>query len=919
MNSVLVARKINITGVVQGVGFRPFLFRLAHNYSLKGEVFNTASGVTLILEGYEDNIDMFRQDIISKKPPLAIISEIIDYSTSLSGYKTFTITKSSQEPLSKSALISPDVAVCQDCLQEMHDLDNRRFEYPFINCTNCGPRYTIIKDIPYDRAKTSMDVFALCNKCQKEYDDPFDRRFHAQPNACPVCGPHLFLVDRMGNQEEHIEKTVAPFSTLKNALDLAAELLKQGNIVAVKGLGGFHLAVDAMNHDAVAKLRRLKKRPHKPFALMVKSIEAASRFVNISSQEKKLLESHNRPIVLLSRHSLSNQDEQNIRYMQDRGCTINDSCKINDSGCAKEWKSEHMSLSDCQIAPGNPFLGIMLPYTPLHYLLLEKGPSMLVMTSGNRSNEPISIENEDAINAFSHIADYFLLHNRDIYFRADDSIMQVQNEIPRFFRRSRGYAPLPIILSKNLSPDEDVLGCGAGLKNTICLTSENRAFLSQHIGNLDNEKTLAFYKNSISHLKKILDIKPSIVAHDLHPDYLSTRFAISMIAPPHSTLVKCKTIPLNSKLIKQSNTYGIMPQNNDSAITNNDSPITLVAVQHHHAHAVSCMAENKVEGNVIAITLDGTGFGTDGNIWGGEILVCNETDFKRKAHLKYMPMPGGDAAVKEPWRMAVSYLYAAFGDNMFNLDIPFFREISHDKISFMIQMIKKKINIPMTSSCGRLFDAIASLCSIRHSITFESQAAMELQAKSAPLEDIQNYDFTIEQTNFINTISVTDSGKRLWPDSAAPDHEKQICFHGKEKILESDMDNCNQLLVIDVIPSIKEVVKDLHNKVPIEHICAKFHKTVIEMFVRATEEISIDTGLRRVVLSGGVFNNTLILTGIIKRLEKKEFKVYSHSKVPTGDGGIALGQVVIAGMKIRVKKNQLLSRRAEDCKDMKGI
>ncbi|MBF0467638.1 MAG: carbamoyltransferase HypF [Desulfamplus sp.] len=888
MNPVLVALKINISGVVQGVGFRPFLFRLAHKYCLKGEVFNTARGVTLLLEGCEDNIDRFRQDIILKKPPLAIISEIIASSTSFSSYKTFTITKSSQKHLLKSALISPDVSVCQDCLQEMHDPVNRRFEYPFINCTNCGPRYTIIKDIPYDRAKTSMDLFTMCNKCQKEYDDPFDRRFHAQPNACPVCGPHLFLVDRTGNPVEHIKNTVAPFFSIKNALDLAAGLLKQGNIVAVKGLGGFHLAVDAMNHDAVAKLRRLKKRPHKPLALMVKSIEAASKFVHISSKEKKLLESHNRPIVLLSRRNITEQDIQKEAEQIRWHMQHETSCTINNSGGTKERQSGQMNLSDCYIAPGNPFLGIMLPYTPLHYLLLEKGPSMLVMTSGNRSNEPISIENDDAIDAFSHIADYFLVHNRDIYFRADDSIMQVQDEIPRFFRRSRGYAPLPVMLSNNLSPDEDVLGCGAGLKNTICLTSKNRAFLSQHIGTLDNEKVFAFYKNSVSHLKKILDIEPKVVAHDLHPDYLSTRFAISMITPSRITPSQSNNTPSitpsHSKLIKQNDNIGIVQQNTGIVQQNHYPSITLVAVQHHHAHAVSCMAENGVEGDVIAITLDGTGFGTDGSIWGGEVLVCNETDFKRKAHLQYMPMPGGDAAVKEPWRMAISYLYAAFGDDMFNLDLPFFKEISHDKISFMVQMIKKKINIPMTSSCGRLFDAMASLCSIRHSITFESQAAMELQAKSAPLEDIQGYNFDIEQTGLMHNTSATDSRG--------------------ENILEENMHHCNQLLVIGTIPSIKEVVKDIHNKVPIERICAKFHKTVIDMFVRATEETSIGTGLRRVVLSGGVFNNVLILAGTTKCLEKKGFKVYSHSNVPTGDGGIALGQVVIAGMKIRAAKNQ---------------
>ncbi|MBF0572362.1 MAG: carbamoyltransferase HypF, partial [Desulfamplus sp.] len=591
-----------------------------------------------------------------------------------------------------------------------------------------------------------------------------------------------------------------------------------------------HLAVDAMNPTAITELRRRKQRPDKPFALMAHSVDAASKLVFISSDERQILESHHRPITLLSRLSNSN-------------------------------------IASCSIAPNNNFLGIMLPYTPLHYLLLEKGPSILVMTSGNRSGEPLSIENQDAIDAFAHIADYFLLHNREIYFRADDSIVQVQKQIPRFFRRSRGYAPLPIILPNYIKLDlsnkiehksdnieqqiynidyksnsdnyDYILGCGAGLKNTICLTSGNFAFLSQHIGDIENEKVFDFYKNSVKHLKKILTIEPQVVAHDLHPDYLSTKFA-----------------------------YNLKKQ----------TDIKLIAVQHHHAHAVSCMAENGVQGDVIAITLDGTGLGSDGNIWGGEVLVCNEEDFERKAHIKYIPMPGGDAAAKEPWRMAISYLYAAFGDDMFVLNFPFLKEIEskigNNKISFIVQMIKKKINTPLTSSCGRLFDAVASLCSIRHEITFESQAAIELQGKNNFIENGERYKISI--------------------------HKKLDDKDDKNLGIKSQ-----SLLLIDFIPCIKNLLKDINNRVSIEQIASKFHQTVIASFVLAAKHVSAETGIKRVVLSGGVFNNLIILNGMIHFLEKNGFQVYSHTKVPSGDGGISLGQVVVAKMRMLQESNFL--------------
>ena len=528
METNRIAKRLEISGVVQGVGFRPFLFGLAKTHELYGQVSNSSEGVEVVVEGRPDVLEQFCRDIVEKSPLLASVTEIKSESIELKGYADFEIVKSS-EATTRSTLISPDVSICSDCLSELADSNDRRFRYPFINCTNCGPRYTIIEDIPYDRPKTSMKLFEMCPACKREYEDPLNRRFHAQPNACPDCGPSIFLVDNQGNLVEEDSN---------RAITLVAERLEKGDIIAVKGLGGFHLACDASNEASVARLRQRKKRPHKPFALMAKSVVVLEHAVQIGPKEKTLLESYHRPIVLLDKKS---QDKDDLVIAK-------------------------------SVAPMNTCLGVMLPYTPLHILLMEAGPDILVMTSGNRSGEPLSIDNDDALNAFSHIADFFLLHNRDIYFRADDSIARIQKQETRFIRRSRGYAPLPISYEH---PLPKILACGAGLKNTICLTRDRYLFLSQHIGDLDNIKIYDFYQDAIRHLKQILDIKPDLVAHDLHPGLMSTQYA---------------------KRLKDIETIGI---------------------QHHHAHAVACMAENHLNEPVIAITLDGTGLGTDGSIWGG--------------------------------------------------------------------------------------------------------------------------------------------------------------------------------------------------------------------------------------------------------------------------------------------------------------
>lgn len=758
-----VARRLEVSGIVQGVGFRPFVYQLAKKYHLKGDVANTSSGVTIYVEGALSNIESFSRDLAQKNPPLSCITKISVHPEAVKNTNGFTIAKS-KNSTGKSALISPDVSVCDDCLRELFDPADRRYQYPFINCTNCGPRYTIIDDIPYDRPKTSMKHFKMCKRCQTEYDDPENRRFHAQPNACDVCGPHVTLYD---NNRREIKTA--------NLIKKTAALLKQGFILAIKGLGGYHLAADAENSDAVTLLRKRKHREEKPLALMSADIEHIRRFAQIQPEEQALLTSIQRPIVILKKKQPGTPDFK--------------------------------PLADA-VAPGNRYFGAMLPYTPLHYLLLSpdvtgQNFTALVMTSGNMSEEPIAIDNDDAFRRLSGIADYFLVHNRDIYLRSDDSIIRRSAGAVRFIRRSRGYIPTPVFLKKKVSP---ILACGAELKNTICLTKENRAFLSQHIGDLENLATYEFFQRTIGHMKRIMDINPEIIACDLHPDYLSTRYAMEQ------------------------------------------DKIEKVRVQHHHAHIVSCMAENKLNGDVIGLSFDGTGYGTDGAIWGGEILIADEEKFTRKAHISYVPMPGGAAAIKEPWRMAVSYLYDAFGHEFKNLRLPVLNIFDEKKIKIIEEMIEQKINSPDTSSLGRLFDAIAAICGIRNTVHFEGQAAVELEMAAGEKTDkIYDYEWT------------SGDVYRVLPG-----------------------------------PVIRGVVKDMENGVHISEISSKFHQTLVRLFSDLCETIRKETKLKRIVLSGGVFQNSLLLTGISEALEKKDFKVFTHRLVPANDGGISLGQAVIA-------------------------
>lgn len=749
-----------IKGIVQGVGFRPFIYQLAHRYQLSGHVINTPEGVDLEVEGSDEDVEHFFQSILSERPPLAHISSMERAELRPKNDKVFEI-KESRADQERSALISPDMSVCPDCLRELKDSKDRRFKYPFINCTNCGPRYTIIMDIPYDRAMTTMKKFKMCKACQGEYEDPTNRRFHAQPNACWDCGPRVSLHDHSGHPlacDTPVEETI--------------NLLKTGSILAIKGLGGFHLAVDASNHKAVVRLRKRKQKEEKPLALMVRDLEAAKEIAHVNEIEAKTLLSPQRPIVIL--------------------------------------KKRRFHRLSPQVAPRNRYFGIMLPYTPLHYLLMDSPFRALVMTSGNISEEPINIDNGEAFKNLRGIADYFLVHDRDIYLRSDDSIIRMVGRVPRQLRRSRGYVPIPVFLPEEMSKLPSVLAVGAELKNTICITKENRAFLSQHVGDMENLETFDFFRLTISHMESILEIRPKVMAHDLHPDYLSSKFG------------------------------------------REQDEIPTLAVQHHHAHIVSCLAENGVKGPVIGLALDGTGFGSDGQVWGGEVLFADLHSFQRAAHLDYVSLPGGDAAAKSPWRMALSYLHKTYGDEVFNLPIKFVRDLKREDANIVFQMITKRVNTPLTSSCGRLFDAISSLIGLRQEISYEGQAAMEL-------EMCQN---------------LSEKGKYPWAIK-----EKK----GHLILLTSDI--------------IRSAVEDIKIGISRGIISRRFHNTLIDMFTGACIKLRELSGIGHVAMSGGSFQNVTLLNGLSRALTSNGFKVFTQKVVPSNDGGLSLGQAVCAGVR----------------------
>jgi hydrogenase maturation protein HypF len=756
-----VRKQIAVSGIVQGVGFRPYVYRLASERQLSGSVRNTAAGVVIEVQGPGEVVNEFVVRLPAEAPPLARITGMNVRGLPCNGDCGFQIIPSRQQEQVRT-LISPDVAICGDCLRELFDPADRRYKYPFINCTNCGPRFTILRSIPYDRPLTSMAAFQMCPACQKEYENPEDRRFHAQPNACWDCGPQVEFWDASGERVA----TADPIAQ-------AAEVLQQGKVIAIKGLGGFHLVVDATNAGAVQRLRDRKGRVDKPFAVMVPNRRAAEKFCELDEAARAALSSARRPIVLLRKSS---------------------SCAIAEA-----------------VAPFNHDLGLFLPYTPLHYLVLAEGNfSGLVMTSGNRSEEPIAIDNAEAVERLRGLADFFLVHNRDILLRCDDSVVRISGSRVRQMRRSRGYVPVPVFLAEEVP---SVLAVGGELKNTICLTKGRHAFLSQHVGDLENLQAYRFFEEAIEHLERVLEIRPQALAHDLHPAYFSTQWAL-----------KQKGVPL-------------------------------VGVQHHHAHIASCMAENQLDGRTIGIALDGTGYGTDGCIWGGELLLADYCGFKRAGHLEYIPMPGGEAAVREPWRMAVSYLYRHFGRDFLRFQIPFVQQLDPARVKILLQATARNLNSPLTSSCGRLFDAVAALAGIRNEVNYEAQAAVELEMAMAGWPGELGYELEITQ------------------------QEGQLIFTTHELF--------------------SALIADLERSKPVAVISARFHLGLVEVLARAAEMLRRRTQLNRVCLSGGSFNNRFLLEKLEARLRANDFEVFTHSEVPAGDGGLSLGQAMVAAHRLR--------------------
>ncbi|MEW6584670.1 MAG: carbamoyltransferase HypF [Nitrospirota bacterium] len=807
LNMEPVRVKIVVKGIVQGVGFRPFVYSLATSLHLNGTVLNSSEGVSIEIEG--ENIPAFIDRLKTEAPPLSQIMSVDIVNLPYHGYKDFTILESKDE--GSFTLVSADVSVCKDCFREMLDKNDRRYLYPFTNCTNCGPRYTITKSVPYDRPNTTMAVFKMCPDCDREYHDPFDRRFHAQPNACPVCGPKVQLKVkseklRVKGEKDPIKETI--------------RLLKSGKIVAIKGLGGFHLACDATNEKAVNKLRLKKRKSNKPFGLMAPDVEAIRKFCEVSEAEEAHLVSNRRPIVLLNK--------------------------------------KHNGLPEA-VSPKNPCIGFMLPYTPLHYLLfyhpVGRGKSeirnpkseisasrdsdrsafniqhstlntnfeALVMTSGNIAEEPIVIDNDEAMSKLSDIADAFLIHDRDIFMRVDDSVVRVNNfEVAAplsehrrlslsFVRRSRGYVPDPVPLHED---GPEVLGCGADIKNIFTLTKGSFAIPSQHIGDMENFETLQFFEESLRNLKSVYRVKPVALAYDLHPMYLSTQWA------------------LRQEGIKK------------------------FPIQHHYAHVASVMAEKGLKDKVIGVSFDGTGYGTDGNLWGGEFLIADIEGFKRAGHLKYVPLPGGESAVKEPWRIAISHIKSATGGEVFDyLDsIGFIKRYGKERISSILQILDNKQFSPLSSGAGRLFDAISAMIGVCDKGTFEGEPAIALEA-------------------------VTRAG-------IVDDYPVDIKF--------------KETMEVDFSHTILRIVEDVKKGTDAGIISSKFHNTIVTVISRIVEKLSSLHGIRDVALCGGVFQNMYLLERTIDRLRSSGMNVLIHDKVPTNDAGISLGQAYIIRERLKL-------------------
>jgi hydrogenase maturation protein HypF len=824
--------KIIVRGAVQGVGFRPFIYRLATGSGLKGWVNNSAQGVFIEVEGSRARLEAFLLRLEAEKPPRSSIQSLETSWLDPVGYVGFEI-RLSETGGAKTTLVLPDIATCPDCLGEIFDPDNRRYGYAFTNCTNCGPRFSIIESLPYDRANTSMKGFTMCPQCQAEYDDPRDRRFHAQPNACPVCGPQLELWDRkgrvvplegaqplggsnVGNPRTQRQGSGPPADSMllqpegcaplpsderrspersRGAIAATANAIRQGQIVAVKGLGGFHLMVAAHHDEAIRRLRELKHREEKPFALMFPSLPVVKAACEASPLEERLLRSPEAPIVLLRRIHAS---------------------RI----------THHVSALSPFLAPGNPNLGVMLPYTPLHHLLLSALGFPVVATSGNLSDEPICTDEREALQRLGGIANLFLVHNRPIVRHVDDSIVRVMMGRELVLRRARGYAPLPVQLHS--STGNTVLAVGAHLKNTITLSVGPQAFISQHIGDLETDQAYEEFRRVIADFQNLYESRPAIIAADAHPDYLSTKFARDLgKADPKSTTVN--------------------PQ--------------LISVQHHIAHVLSCMAENELEPPLLGVSWDGTGYGLDGSVWGGEFFLVTETSCERVAHLRQFRLPGGDKAVKEPRRVALGLLYELFGEAAFSMaGLAPVAAFSPAELGLLRTLLARSLNSPLTSSIGRLFDAVAALAGLRQQVRFEGQAAMELEFALEGISSAEAYRLPLR----INDASrITHRASRITPHAS---------------------------LHLDWSSMVEAILADLKRGLPIGQISAQFHNALAEAIVSVARQI----GQPRVVLSGGCFQNRYLTERSVQRLQEAGFRPYWHQRVPPNDGGISLGQAVAA-------------------------
>jgi hydrogenase maturation protein HypF len=792
--SSLQRLRVEIQGAVQGVGFRPFVYRLATELNLAGWVINDTTGVFIEIEGRRQVLEEFLERLPAEKPPLSIIQSIESGWLAPAGYERFEI-RHSDDKGAKTVLVLPDVATCPDCLHEILDPADRRHRYPFTNCTNCGPRFTIIEALPYDRPNTSMRRFSMCAACRQEYQDPLDRRFHAQPNACQDCGPRLTLYNPGSDSQSAIPNPQPAIAEGDAALRHAASALRAGRIVAIKGLGGFHLLVDARNGETLARLRERKPRHAKPFAVMARDLAQARSLCEVSDVAEALLTSPEAPILLLHRRA---------------GAPISD-----------------------QVAPGNPNLGIMLPYTPLHHLLLRELDFPVVATSGNLTDEPICTDEEEAMTRLGGIADLFLVHDRPIVRHVDDSVAWIVDDLPRLLRRARGYAPLPVTLTETAPT---VLAVGAHLKNTVALRIGRQVFISQHIGDLETPEAMNAFERVIADFLRLYEAAPVAIAHDLHPDYLATKWAKA----------NC----------------GLPIGDGELATPDLSSVHHLIGVQHHHAHLAACLADNGVVGPALGVTWDGTGYGLDGTIWGGEFLLGDASRVDRVAHLRPFRLPGGDAAVHEPRRVALAMLWELYGEDALEMDdLAPVRALRPDERKVIGQMLRTGFRSPQTSSAGRLFDGVAALLDLHQQVSFEGQAAMALE------------------------FAADDSERGAYP--IIIDHRRAA---------SSD----RHPLVLDWVPLLAAVVADLRRGVGVHIMAGRFHNSLVDLIVEVARTIDQSP----VALTGGCFQNRLLTERTANRLRSAGFEVLLHRQVPPNDGGISLGQVAVAAARLQTSTNQ---------------